>query len=342
LKISSIIIAMHILIVKTSSLGDVIHTLPALTDAWQHYSELQCDWVIEESFAEIPRWHPTVKRVIPVALRRWRQRMLNSTTWREWQAFKRELVHYHYDYIIDAQGLIKSAWLTYQAKGERCGLNHQSARESLASFAYQHKFSVAKRQHAVERLRQLFAKVLNYPYVPSLPDYCIQHFFPMKSHEVAVLIFLHGTTWLTKQWGLRSWQQLARLAVENGYIVRLPWGNREEYVRAQAIATIGKQIQLLPKTNLMGMAVELSQAKAVVGVDTGLAHLAAALGIPSVTLYGATQPAYTGTYGERQVHLQADFPCAPCFRKRCRYQLAVPPCYDELTVERVWQTLQQM
>jgi len=333
---------MHILIIKTSSLGDIIHTLPALTDAYQHDPQLQCDWLVEEAFAEIPTWHPAVKRVIPVALRRWRKQVWQTWYSGKWRQFIHSLTEQQYDKVIDAQGLIKSAFLTYHARGCRCGLDRHSAREPLAALAYQQRYAISKNQHAVTRIRQLFAAVLDYPQPDSPPDYGIAKHFQHKSIRPTI-ICLHGTTWLTKHWPDKYWIALAQRITAAGFAVRLPWGNPQEYARAQKIAAIDPNISLIPKSNLHGIATALAQAQAVVGVDTGLAHLAAALGIPSVTLYGATQPARTGTYGPQQKHLQADFPCAPCLSKKCTYQgfsTISPACYEDLSVDKVWGTLQ--
>ena len=333
---------MHILVIKTSSLGDIIHTLPALTDACQQNPQLQCDWLVEEAFAEIPTWHSAVRRIIPVALRRWRKQVWRTWYSGKWSQFVRSLREQRYDKVIDAQGLIKSAFLTCHARGCSCGLDRRSAREPLAAFAYQQRYAISKNLHAVTRIRQLFAAVLDYPQPDSPPDYGIAKHFQHKSVRPTI-ICLHGTSWLTKHWPEKYWVALAQRITAAGFAVRLPWGNPQEYARAEKIASVDPNISLIPKSNLHGIATALAQARAVVGVDTGLAHLAAALGIASVTLYGATQPARTGTYGPRQRHLQADFPCAPCLSRRCAYQgssAVSPACYEDLSVERVWSALQ--
>src|SRR5688572_18968850 len=184
---------MRVLIVKTSSMGDVIHTLPALTDAGQHYPAIQFDWVVEENFQEIPAWHPLVRRVIPVAFRRWRKTFFSRKTWAEWKTYQKILSKEPYDVIIDAQGLVKSAFLTFFAKGERSGLDWQSAREKLASLSYQQKYTVNFYQHAVVRMRQLFAAVLKYPQPTSLPDYGVDRTrFVLDKASDPYLIFLHG------------------------------------------------------------------------------------------------------------------------------------------------------
>ncbi len=332
---------MHILIVKTSSLGDVIHTLPALTDAQKHYPQLQCDWVVEEPFAEIPAWHPAVKHVIPVALRRWRKQLWQTWSSGTWRQFTQTLTQQYYDKVIDAQGLIKSAFFTYKARGLRCGLDRHSAREPLAALAYQQRYAIPKNQHAVTRIRQLFATVLNYPQPDTPPNYGIAKHFQQQSAQPTV-IFLHGTTWITKHWPDTYWIALAQRVTAAGLAVRLPWGNSQEYARATKIAAIHPNISVIPKSNLQGIATALAKAQAVVGVDTGLAHLAAALAVPSITLYGATQPARTGTYGQQQKHLQAHFPCAPCLSKKCTYSGSSNACYEDLSVEKVWEALQML
>ena len=332
---------MHILLIKTSSLGDVIHTLPALTDAKKHYPELQCDWVVEEAFAEIPTWHSTVKRVIPVAIREWRQKVWQTWNNGTWHKFIQTLTQQNYDKVIDAQGLIKSAVLTYKARGLRCGLDRHSAREPLAALAYQQCYAIPKEQHAITRIRQLFANVLNYPQPNELPDYGIASYFKPQVTQSNV-IFLHGTTWFTKHWPDEYWIALAQHVIASGLTVRLPWGNLQEYARATKIAATHPSISLIPKSNLQGIATALAQTQAVVGVDTGLSHLAAALAVPSVTLYGATQPAWTGTYGSKQTHLLANFPCAPCLRKQCNLSNNSQACYEDLSVEKVWKALQKL
>jgi len=338
---------MRILIIKTSSLGDVIHTLPALTDAQLHNPKIIFDWVVEENFTEIPNWHPAVSRVIPVALRRWRKSIVNAIFSGQWKRFKQEIKRYEYDKIIDVQGLIKSAFLSYQAQGIRYGLDKDSAREPLARFAYHHTYLIPKEQHAVTRVRQLFASILEYPIPQSLPDYgIINHFSGERAQAVyqPYVVFLHGTTWPTKKWPLEYWQALAQQVIQAGYAVYLLWGSVEEYDYAKQLASTDKNIHIIPKSKLWEIAVIMVRSTAVVGVDTGLAHLSAALAIPTITLYGATSPEKTGTYGKNQIHLQSDYSCVPCFSKSCHYRNSRihPVCYTKLSVDRVWSSLQAL
>lgn len=337
---------MRVLVVKTSSLGDVVHTLPALTDAQRAIPHIRFDWLVEDAFTEIPRWHPAVDEVIPVGLRRWRKHPW--ATWRSgvWSHFVISLRRHYYDHIIDAQGLLKSAFLTRYAKGVRSGLDKDSAREPLAAWFYQHRYHIPKDWHAIERVRQLFAAALDYSCPQTPPDYGIQR-YTLTTVMVSqpTLLFFHGTTWPSKHWPEAYWSELALLAADAGFHVRLPWGNETERERAHRIAATHHQIQVVPPANLYELAAQISTANAVVGVDTGLVHLAAALGIPSITLYGSTDPGLTGTLGPRQIHLRATFPCAPCLRKTCDYQgdaAVTPACYVALTPPRVWRELTEL
>ena len=312
---------MHVLLIKTSSLGDVIHSLPALTDAMRAIPGIRFDWVVEEGFAEIPTWHPAVERVIPVALRRWRKNLWQ--TWRsgEWQRCKAAIGARDYDLVLDAQGLLKSAVLTRYARGPVAGLDRASAREPLASRFYDRGCSVPWGVHAVERVRQLFAQALGYPLPSGSGDYGLDRQRLLAGRvDQPYLLLLHGTTWTTKHWPERYWRELAELLGAQGWAIRLPWGNAEERARAERIAAGLAHVSVLPKLNLAGVAAELAGARACVAVDTGLGHLAAALDVPTVSLYGPTNPGFTGAYGRGQLHLASDFPCAPCLKKTCAYQ----------------------
>ena len=329
---------MKVLIVKTSSLGDVIHTLPALTDAAEAIEGIGFDWVVEEAFAEIPSWHPTVDKVIPVAIRRWRKALLE--TWRsgEWREFKKALTTEKYDAIIDAQGLLKSALLTRKARGPRFGLDKNSAREPLASRFYDHPQMIQWNQHAVERVRQLFAASLGYPLVKTAGRFDLDK-SRFETGLVAsdnYVVFVHGTTWATKHWPENYWCQLAARVNEAGYQVVLPWGNEKEKIRAEKIAGSVTDAMILPKLNLAGIAGVISAARAAVAVDTGLGHLTAALETPAVSLYGPTSPVKVGAYGSNQIHLTLE---------QCpegNYPTTDPELFAPMTPEFVWKSLQQL
>lgn len=290
---------MHVLIVKTSSLGDLVHALPAITDAHRAQPDVRFDWLSEKVFAEIPAWHPAVERVITCEMRRWRKNLWQ--TWRggEWETFKKTLRETPYDLVLDAQGLFKSAFLASQARGLHAG----HAREKAASLFYQRSIPIPRDDHAVDRQRDLFAQALGYARPPTAPDFGLtRSSFAKPELPQPYAVFLHATTWPTKCWPESHWQQLGRWFAQQNIGVALPWGNDAERVVAQRIAADFGGV-VLPRMNLTAVAGVLAHAKVVVGVDTGLAHLAAAVNTPSVTLYGPTLPGLTGTVGPNQFHL---------------------------------------
>ena len=297
---------MKVLVVKTSSMGDVIHTLPALTDAQKAIPDIQFDWVVEENFAEIPRWHTAVNRVIPAAIRRWRKHLFSSQTWREWQQFHSELKTEKYDAVIDAQGLIKSAVLvTKLAQGVKYGYDKHSAREGLSSLFYDKTFDIPYQQHAVERIRTLFSMALGYERAQDIGDYGIASHFAKKSeNSTAYIVAIHATTREDKHWKESYWTELLQELSMRELEVRLPWGNEAEKSRAERLAKISPNVVVLPKMSLSALAEQLAGAKAVVSVDTGLSHLTAALDKPNVILYGATDPKLIGAYGKNQHYLK--------------------------------------
>jgi len=325
----------RVLIIKTSSLGDVIHTLPALTDAAHAIPGIRFDWVVEEGFAEIPSWHPAVDQVIPVAIRRWRKNLWQTIKSGEWKAFKQRVRGRKYDLVIDAQGLVKSAWLTRYVKAPVAGLDRYSAREGWASRFYDRRLSVATGQHAVERVRQLFAMALAYDLPEGIGNYGLDLERLQLPPAAPYVVFLHGTTWATKHWPEAYWRELAERMGRRKLEVRLPWGNPAEKARAERIAQGLNNCQVLPKLNLVGVARVLAAAKACVAVDTGLGHLAAALDVPTISLFGPTNPGLTGAYGRTQIHQASDWPCAPCLQKKCTYK----PSADDLArfdLKREW------
>lgn len=328
---------MRVLLIKTSSLGDVIHTLPALTDAMRALPGIQFDWVVEEGFAEIPTWHPAVANVIPVAIRRWRKHLWQTLKNGEWRQFKQRLRDTRYDLVIDAQGLLKSAWLTRYVNAPIAGLDKNSAREPLAARFYNQSYAVARGQHAVERLRHLFAQALGYSVPAGVGDYGLDRSRLLTATQDApFVLFLHGTTWDSKHWPELYWRQLAERMIGQGFEVRLPWGNPVEKARAERLADGLDNAVVLPKLNLAGVARVLVGARGCVAVDTGLGHLAAALDVPTLSLFGPTNPGLTGAYGRSQVHLAADYPaCAPCLQKKCTYR-PTPEDQRQVDTEREW------
>ncbi|MDD2915768.1 MAG: lipopolysaccharide heptosyltransferase I [Gallionella sp.] len=293
----------RILLVKTSSLGDVLHNLPVVSDIARHYPGAQIDWLVEESFAALPGLHPAVRNVIPVAIRRWRDKLLSAATWHEIAALRRTLASQTYDIAIDTQGLLKSALLMRCAHGLRCGFDRHSAREPLAARLYQQTFPVVTGQHAVERNRQLAAQALGYT-LKDRADYGIAPPAipcPAWLAEERYMVLLHATSRADKLWDEASWIALGRFLQEKNIRCVLPWGNATEQARSRRLAAAIPDAIVPPRLNLNEAAALLGGARAVIGVDTGLAHLAAALNVPTVGIYTATDPALTGLYAGTNV-----------------------------------------
>lgn len=294
----------RILLVKTSSLGDVVHNLPVVSDILNHFPNAQIDWVVEESFAAIARMHPSVRRVIPVAIRRWRRNLLRAETCAEWRTFLGSLRAHEYDAVLDTQGLLKSALVTYAARGLRHGLDWKSSREPLWIF-YNRTHAVSWGQHAVARNRSLVAQALGYPlaapadYGTARPKNCADDvsnpgftWLPAARY----VVFLHATSASAKLWPERHWIELANHLLLDKIISILPWGSADERERSERLAAAMSAAVVPPALSLQQLAALLQNARTVVGVDTGLTHLAAALQVPTVGIYCATDPAATGIY----------------------------------------------
>ena len=332
---------MQVLLIKTSSMGDVIHALPALTDAMRAIPGIRFDWVVEEAFQEIPAWHPAVDKVIPVALRRWRKHPFQAWRSGEWHAFVRALTARRYDLVLDSQGLLKSAWLAHKAHGVRAGFDRASARELIAPWFYQRRYFVSKQGHAIARQRALFADVLGYENLGGAPQGGLQIFWSPCEYKKQI-IFFPGTSWPSKEWPEDNWKRLLKIISEDGYQVVIAWGSNSEREKAERLAIAGGGI--LPRMNISDLAKEISLSRAVVGVDSGLAHLAAIIGVPSVTLYGATDPGKTGVLGERQKNLQGGASCAPCMLRTCRHtdESGQQICWKSVSPDIVSKAVQQV
>ena len=289
---------MHILLVKTSSLGDVIHNLPVVSDLCRSFPDARIDWCVEEAFADIPRLHPEVEKVIPVAIRRWRKSLASPATWREIGEFRRQIGGTSYDAVLDTQGLIKSALIARQARGRRYGYAAEVAREPLAARFYDETFVIPPNAHAVERNRWLSAAAFDYPvdlplsYGISAPDISL----PWLASERHVVL-LTATSRDDKLWDEAHWIALASHLSKRGLTPVLPSGNAVERQRAERIAAAVPGAVVAPPLNLRELSRLIGGAALAVGVDTGLVHLAAALGVPTIALYITTNPSLTGVYG---------------------------------------------
>ena len=287
----------RILFVKTSSLGDVVHNCPAVSDAARAFPGATIDWVVEEAFTGVARLHARVSRVIPVAVRRWRRSLfLHPSVWRDLGRLSAMLKSEAYDAIIDTQGLLKSALIARWGSGTRHGMDAASAREPLAARFYERTHAIPRGLHAVERNRRLTAAALGIP-VAAEVDYGLSARMETARGgglPAAYSVLLTMTSRVDKLWPEARWVELGRaLALP----LVLPWGNTEERLRAERIAGALPQAVVPARMGIEALAEVLAHARNVVGLDSGLTHLAAALGVPTVAVFCGSDPALTGVYG---------------------------------------------
>ena len=286
----------NILLIKTSSLGDVVHNLPVVSDIRARFPRARIDWVVEEAYCDIVGMHAGVHRAIPVALRRWRGNVLKPAHWRELGQFRHALSGMRYDCVIDTQGLIKSALLAQAASGTRHGYAGRSAREPLAAKFYDVTHVVPRELHAVVRNRRLAAMALGYE-LPAGLDFGIA--LPAAAKSIGprpYCVLLHASSRPDKLWPEQAWERLGDELAQQGYTLMRPWGDAAERARSERIARALPAATVTPALSILGVAELLEEAHAVIGVDSGLTHLAAALGRPVVALYCSTHPELTGVY----------------------------------------------
>jgi heptosyltransferase-1 len=289
-----------VLFVKTSSLGDVIHHMPALTEARARRSGLRFAWVVEETFAPLVRLHPAIDDVISVASRRWRRSLWVPSTWHEMADFRSTLRGRTYDAIVDTQGLIRSALITRAARGRRHGYDAESIRERAASLFYDVRHSVARVQHAIARNRALTGLALGYaPEGP--PDYGLDRAMLAQPSRDRYAVLLHATAERNKEWPVEHWIALGEALRARDLRLVLPWGNSREQERSRAMAAALPNADVPDLQPLDAVARLIAGAKLVVGLDTGLLHLAGALGVPLVGIFVGSEPDLTGPVGQGPV-----------------------------------------
>lgn len=285
------------LLVRLSSMGDLIHTLPAITDLSRHRPEVDLHWLCEAAFADIARLHPFVKQVHMMRWRSWRKKLFQAATWREINQLKNNLQSNYFNQVIDSQGLIKSAVFAKMVGSPILGLDKHSAREPFAAHFYQQGFAVQKGKDAVWRNRQLFAQIFDYQ-IEGAPDFGVR--IPPEVSDSLKLpasyyVALHATSRDSKLWLMDNWLNLFKQIQKQDPIpILLTWGNETERQRAEKMAGALPFVQVCSKFNLLQATFLLQNAKAVVGVDTGLLHLANAVNVPLVGIYTDSDPVKTG------------------------------------------------
>lgn len=285
-----------ILIIKTSSLGDVVHQMPAVTDIRRAMPEARLSWVVEEAFAPLVRLHPAVARVIPVASRRWRKALGDADTWSQARRFLAELREHPFDAVVDTQGLVRSALIARAARGVRHGYAFDSVREKAAALFYDVRHHVGRTLHAVARNRLLTAQALAIA-AEGPPDYGLDP-EPLRAPQAPpYAVLLHATAREEKLWPGPRWIALGEALAARGLDLVLPWGSAEERRRSEVLASSLPRARVPERRPLDDVARLIAGATLVAGVDTGLLHLAAALERPLVGIFVATEPGLTGPLG---------------------------------------------
>ncbi|MFI3256346.1 MAG: lipopolysaccharide heptosyltransferase I [Psittacicella sp.] len=300
---------MKICIVKVSSMGDVIHTLPGLTDLLENISDLEIDWVVEKSFSEIPLWHKGVNEIKIIELRKWKKEFWKRSSIVSYKEFKNDLNSKKYDYILDIQALFKTSYfIVKNSKAiNKVGYDKSSAKESISSLFYNTKIYVDKDLHAIDRIKIFFGKVFHYEPNLNSDNFGIRKYFEKLSHSNVVdspyIVCLHATSSDKKCWPEEYWKEFILEAIKRGYKIKLPWGSQVEYERALRLK-ISNEVEVLPRLSLTKIGSIIFSASFVVSVDTGLGHLASALDKKCIHLYGPTYPKLIGSRGLNQIDIK--------------------------------------
>ena len=290
----------RVLIVKTSSMGDVVHALPVVSDILAHYPGAQIDWLVEAPFAPIPRMHPGVRRVLPTSWRKWRNQLASPATWRAMGELRAELRREPYDVVLDLQGLIKSAVWARQSGGPVVGYDRKSIREPAAAWLYQRTAAVSRELHAVQRCRALAAAHMGYAVPTYAPDFGLQVPTGTWKPRAAYALIIPNASRKEKFWPERHWVAVGRRMTELGWTPLVCWGQPDEQSLAESIAA-SCDGDVPPFLKVGEMAAVLAGAHQVVGLDTGFTHLAAALGRPTLGIYCDHEPGLAGITGPGRV-----------------------------------------
>ncbi|MBN2397226.1 MAG: glycosyltransferase family 9 protein [Deltaproteobacteria bacterium] len=340
---------MNILIVKLSAIGDVVHTLPSLAALRRRYPDAHITWVIEEDSADIIAGHPCLDRAIVSRRKRWVRnlRRLHDVrkTIGEIRSFVTTLRDREYDLVVDFHGLLKSAILVFLSGGKR-RVGYDSMQE-LSGLFLNEKVHEDMGKHAVDRYLDLVRHLgLN----PGVPEFYI-HMENENRKRIGCLLAEHGISpndpfvsinpvalWDTKMWDDGKCAQLCdRIAEELKLPVVFTGGRDRNPIERIRSRMRFPSIDLSGKTTLRDLAYLYALSALVVTTDSGPMHMAAAVGTPTVALFGPTDPARTGPYGEGHTIVRKDLPCSPCFLKRCETRR----CMETISVEEVFRAVQK-
>ena len=287
-------------------MGDLMHTLPALTEANSHIEDISFDWVVDTNFSPVPSWHPLVNKIITTDHRNWKKHLFSKDSRKSLREVINQINLSDYDLVVDMQNNLKSAFISYLCKHDVVGMDSKSAREYPAHLAYSKKINVDKKLHAIERQKKLLGDALGYNYKRKHIDYgtSFQNFIkPNMKLPNKYFVLVQNASWATKQWSIENWQRLIQFLENKSIDMLFPSGNLKELERAKEICSVSEKAQAIDLMSLNEIAYIIKNADFCICSDTGLAHLSALTGTPSITLYGPTKTSLIGTTGKNQNHL---------------------------------------
>ena len=299
---------MKVLILKLTSMGDLMHALPALTEAEQNIKDISFDWVVDKAFSSVPSWHPAVDKIIQTDHRNWKKQLFSSKSREALNLVKKEINATDYDFVVDMQNNLKSAFLSFLSDHSVTGMDASSSREYPAHWAYSNKIHINKSLHAIDRQKELLALSLGYSSSSDI-NYGlskVKFLKPAVALPANYVVLVQNASWPTKQWPVACWKDLVKHLDGHGVNVLLPSGNKEELLRAKDIASVSEKATALEILPLNEVAYIIDNADYCICSDTGLAHLSAAVNTPSLTLYGPTDINLIGTKGNNQIHIVGD------------------------------------
>ncbi len=287
-------------------MGDIMHALPALTEAKEYIENISFDWVVDKNFSSVPSWHPSVNQVITTDHRNWKKQLLSRDSRNSLRSVINLIDKRNYDLVVDMQNNLKSAFISYLSKHDVVGMDSKSAREYPAHLAYSKKIYVNKNMHAIERQKKLLGEALGYKYRTDYVNYGASYKNFIKPNidlPKNYYVLVQNASWVTKQWSVNKWQNLVKYLEDQDIEMIFPSGNLEELKRAKEISSISSKAQAIDLMPLNEIAYIIKNADFCICSDTGLAHLSALTGTPSITLYGPTETSLIGTTGINQKHL---------------------------------------
>ena len=281
-------------------MGDVVHTMPTISDIARNIPDAAIDWLVETAFSSLPAMHPAVRNVIPISWRRWRKSLFSRETRAAISAARAALRSERYDLVLDLQGLVKSAIWATQARGPRAGYDAASARESLAAAFYSKRATVDKNLHAIERSRQLAAAHLGYT-IEGTPQFgLVAPTAAWTPSRPRYAVLITGASRAEKLWPEASWTRVAATLQSRGFAIVWLWGSAAEAERSKRLAC-GAGGEVPPFLSVKDASAVLAGAVLCVGLDTGFTHIAAAFGVDTLGIYCDHEPGLVGITGPGQV-----------------------------------------